>query len=206
MSSPVPDPGEDFCYYCGRRRSSSALCHSAPDPEVRLHFSAPDPSISVPSQFEHPNSSEPTEPAGVPELDPCHVNWLPNDCLSHMMYLASHLDAVLDQDEFINGWDVPESVKVTEGPWLFTNICHPWKDVALSNSILWSFFDIRSFGRIQKPFIDLYPARSRNVPLRVAIVIKGVENEGVTGAAFHFLLSTSARWENVKLNLLCRFL
>ncbi|KAG1723177.1 uncharacterized protein EDB91DRAFT_1173323 [Suillus paluster] len=136
-----------------------------------------------------------------------HIHRLPVELLQHIFLLIVNMS---DCPSIFSYGDTTISANVTRPPLLFTRVCHFWRVVAHSTTVIWSRIKVTLSGRVEplKPFLpsllQSWLAHSDSQPLTLHIIsgelpVRVAHSSGADSQLLEILVSESKRWESVAL-------
>ncbi|KAK0452555.1 hypothetical protein EV421DRAFT_911037 [Armillaria borealis] len=105
------------------------------------------------------------------------------------------------------GWDAPEALDFSQGPWKLSHVCGTWRDIVLSYPQLWSHIVLRFWASPTDrchtvPAIQAMMLRSAQHPLDIRFEeLEDGHNEDAAVQAFTVILEESHRWRSTDLQI-----
>ncbi|KAK1228582.1 hypothetical protein PQX77_008369 [Marasmius sp. AFHP31] len=135
---------------------------------------------------------------------------LPPEVLTRIFSLSVDNPTVEDADGF-RGPRPPTSLSPTKHPWVLSQVCRSWRNLALNTSSLWSFisFTIPSGGEGEQPLavslaryrrLQLQLRRSASTPLDITVEVPDPNSPSLE-RFLSLLCYNSPRWRHLSIEL-----
>ncbi|KAK0452566.1 hypothetical protein EV421DRAFT_911304 [Armillaria borealis] len=108
-----------------------------------------------------------------------------------------------------SGWDGPEALDFSRGPWKLSHVCGAWRDIVLSYPQLWSHIVLQYHWtdcptetlHHTVPALEAMILRSAQHPLDITFDLQYINNEDAAIRAFSVILEESYRWRSIDLQI-----